>query len=60
MVCVDCAARRELVRKAWEQAKIKEALGHVAKGVAEIVGLKEKTGKAELEAEPKEALKKPR
>lgn len=60
-MCKDCAARLALVRKAWEQAKIKEAVGHVATGSAELIGLKEKTGEAELEAqEHDDEPKKPR
>lgn len=49
-MCKDCAARAKMARDALFNAKIGEALGHVAKGAAEIVGIKEKTGEAELQA----------
>ena len=49
-MCKDCAARAKMARDALFQAKIGEALGHVAKGAAELVGIKEKTGEAELQA----------
>ena len=49
-MCKDCAARAKMARDALFQAKIGEALGHVAKGAAELVGIKEKTGEAELVA----------
>lgn len=48
--CKDCAARRKLARDALFKAKLGDALGHVAKGAAEALGLKEKTGSAALEA----------
>lgn len=47
MSCKDCEARRAMLRDAVLQSKIKEALGHAVKGVAEIVGLKPKTGEVE-------------
>lgn len=46
--CKDCEARRQMMRDALVNAKIQEALGHAVKGVAEVVGLKPKTGAAEL------------
>ena len=49
-MCKDCAARAKMARDALFQANIGEALGHVAKGAAELVGIKEKTGEAELVA----------
>lgn len=49
-MCKDCAARAKMARDALFQAKIGEALGHVAKGAAELVGIKEKAGDAELQA----------
>lgn len=49
-MCPECEARRKLARDALIKAKIGEALGHVAKGVAEMAGLKEKTGRKELRA----------
>lgn len=51
-MCPDCAARRQLIRNAFLNAKIAEAIGHVAKGAAEIVGLKEKTGAADIKSRP--------
>lgn len=48
MACPDCEARRRLARDALFKAKVGESLGHVATGAAEAVGLKEKTGSAEL------------
>lgn len=53
--CPDCKARRELVRKAIFNAKIKEALGHIGKGVAEVVGVKPKTGANDLKSTAKKA-----
>lgn len=53
-MCKDCAARAKMARDALFQAKIGEALGHLAKGAAELVGIKEKTGEAELKAKPRE------
>lgn len=53
-MCKDCAARAKMARDALFQAKIGEALGHVAKGAAELVGIKEKTGEAELKAKSRE------
>lgn len=49
-MCPECEARRKLARDAFLNAKIKEAVGHVAKGAAEVVGLKRKTGVAEVRA----------
>lgn len=46
----DCEARRQMLREAIFQAKLSEALGHAVKGVAEIVGVKPKTGEAERKA----------
>lgn len=51
-MCTDCKARRKLVRDAFMKAKFAEAAGHMAKGAAEFVGLKEKTGSNELQALP--------
>ena len=53
-MCKDCSARAKMAREALFQAKIGEALGHVAKGAAELVGIKEKTGEAELKAKSRE------
>lgn len=54
-MCKDCAARARMARDALFSAKIGEALGHVAKGAAEIVGVKEKTGVAEQTAKRRKA-----
>ncbi len=51
-MCADCEARRKLARDAWVKGKIGEAAGHVAKGAAEMVGLKPKTGGQELARKP--------
>lgn len=58
-MCADCEARRKMAREAFLNARFGEALGHVGKGVAEIVGVKEKTGAAEL-AEPDQAETEPK
>lgn len=47
-MCTDCEARRKLVRDAWVNGKIGEAAGHMAKGAAEMAGLKPKTGGREI------------
>ncbi|WP_442596301.1 hypothetical protein ACSBPU_05575 [Parapusillimonas sp. JC17] len=52
-MCPDCEARRRLARDAFLNAKIKEAVGHVAKGTAEAVGLKKKTGVVEAREKPR-------
>lgn len=46
-MCPDCAARRQKIRDAWLQRNIRGTATEVAKGVAEVVGLKKKTGVAE-------------
>jgi len=51
-MCTDCEARRKLARDAWVKGKIGEAAGHMAKGTAEMVGLKPKTGGQELARKP--------
>lgn len=58
-MCADCEARRKMARDALMSAKFGEALGHVAKGAAEIVGIKKKSGADELSArdEPESAVK---
>lgn len=58
-MCADCEARRKMARDALLSAKFSEALGHVAKGAAEVVGIKEKTAAEELTAKeaPKAATK---
>lgn len=52
-MCPECEARRKLIRDAWTNDFIARAAGHVLKGAAEIVGLKEKTGVAEVKKEPR-------
>lgn len=49
-MCPDCEARRRMARDAWLNHKMGEAASHVIKGVAEAVGIKPKTGAAELKA----------
>lgn len=49
-MCPDCEARAQMARDALREAKFAEALGQLATGAAELVGLKPKTGAAELEA----------
>lgn len=49
-MCIDCKARLKMARDAFLNAKVGESIAHVAKGAAELVGIKEKTGAAELEA----------
>lgn len=51
-MCTDCEARRKLARDAWVKGKIGEAVGHMAKGAAEMVGLKSKAGGQELARKP--------
>lgn len=45
--CKDCAERRKMARDALYRAAVGEAVSHVIKGAAEIIGVKEKTGVAE-------------
>lgn len=58
-MCPECKARRELARNALMQSKFKEAIGHVAKGAAEIVEVKPKTGLTEKLTKFAKAKKKP-
>ncbi len=51
-MCTDCDARRKLARDAWVKGKIGEAAGHVAKGAAEMVGLKSKVGGDRKKSKP--------
>lgn len=50
MTCPDCQARQRLVRDAWINALTNpaKAVKQTAIGVAELSGLKSKTGAAEL------------
>jgi len=54
MTCLDCKARLQMARDALFKARVSESLGHAAKGVAEMVGIKPKTGLAEMEEKAKE------
>lgn len=57
MSCKDCEARRKMAREALYKAKVGTAATHLAKGAAELTGLKKKTAVKEL-SDP--AKKKPR
>lgn len=48
--CRECAARRKLLMEATFEGRLSAAMGHAVAGAAEIVGLKQKTGEAELAA----------
>ena len=50
-MCIDCKARLKMARDALIAGKIVGTIAHVAKGAAEIVGVKEKTGAQELALE---------
>ena len=50
MSCPDCEARRKMAREALLSAKIGEAMTQIAKGAAELVGMKEKSGSDDLAA----------
>jgi len=43
MSCKECEERRRLAREALLRSAVGEAAVHVAKGVAELVGIKKKT-----------------
>jgi len=47
-MCADCEARRKMARDALLKAKLGEAVKQIATGAAEVVGIKEKTGAADL------------
>lgn len=49
MSCKECIERREKVINAVLEGRIAAAAGHMAKGAAEIVGLKPKTATIENE-----------
>lgn len=53
----DCKARSQLMREAFLNRKIAEAVKELGKGAAEVVGVKKKTGAADLkkkqQAKPK-------
>lgn len=48
-MCKDCAARRQQIRDAFIKRRFKELSAQAAKGAAEMIGLKEKTGAEDLE-----------
>jgi len=47
MACKECSERRKLARDALLRSAIGETAAHVAKGAAEMVGLKRKTATAD-------------
>ena len=47
MGCKECSERRKLAREALLRGAIGESISHVAKGAAELIGIKEKTAVAE-------------
>ena len=51
MACRNCRARSQMLQDAVLEMKLAKAAGHAVKGAAEILGLKEKTGAAEMESE---------
>lgn len=50
MACKECEARRKLARDALFNAELLKSAGHVAKGAVEALGIKKKTGVAELKS----------
>lgn len=46
-MCPDCEARRAAIREAWIKKRLGEMAKEVAKGAAEVVGIKKKTGRAD-------------
>lgn len=53
MDCPDCAARRQALREALINSSITQAVTELAKGAAEVVGLKPKTGASDLRQKSK-------
>lgn len=47
-MCGECEARREVLRKLWVDRSILAAVANLAKGAAEAIGIKPKTGVADL------------
>lgn len=47
MSCKDCEERRKLAREALLRSAVGETIMHVAKGAAEMAGVKKKTATAE-------------
>lgn len=42
MTCLSCQKRRDAIFQAWQERRIAEAVRELAKGAAEIVGLKDR------------------
>lgn len=53
MTCSNCTARQILLDDAIKRASLKDVAVQVIKGAAEISGIKEKTGAAELSNQKK-------
>lgn len=56
-MCDDCKARQQLAREALFNAKLLEAVKQVGTGIAEMAGLKEKTGQEDLKKKKSESDK---
>ena len=56
-MCDDCKARQQLAREALFNAKLLEAVKQVGIGIAEMAGLKEKTGQEDLKKKKSESDK---
>lgn len=56
-MCADCEARRQMARDALLNASLGEAITHIAKGTAEMIGIKAKTGAEEQSAKPAKRAK---
>lgn len=50
MSCKDCEARRKMARDALLRSAVGETVKQLSFGAAEMVGLKQKTAKAEADA----------
>lgn len=48
-MCPDCEARRQKLRQAFIDRRLREMVAEAAKGTAEMLGVKEKTGVADQE-----------
>lgn len=60
-MCPECKARREMARAALMRSAFGDAASQVIKGAAEMLGIKEKTGAAEMGEKAKPlALSKPK
>ncbi len=47
MACKECSERRKLAREALLRSAVGESITHLAKGAAEMAGLKKKTATAD-------------